>query len=376
MASRPHLFTPIEFRGVRANNRIMVSPMAQYSAIDGHATDWHLAHLGKLAAGGAGMVFVETTKVERRGLGSIGDLGLWKDEQVAPLQRVATFVRSAGAVAGIQLAHAGRKAGNRKPWEGFGPLDPAALPAGQEPWSAVAPSAIPAFEGWPVPQEMTLADIHANVEAWGQAARRANSAGFDVIEIHGAHGYLIHEFLSPEANRREDAYGGSFENRVRLAVEIAESVRAHWPAEKPLFFRVSAVDDAGWELEDSIRLARILRGKGVDAIDCSSGGILLRSPTATVMSRKRGFQVPFASTIRREAGIPTIAVGLIVDAQQAENILQDGHADVVALGRELLFNPHWPLHAARELGVDLEFSMWPEQYGWWLDRRSKAGMTS
>jgi 2,4-dienoyl-CoA reductase-like NADH-dependent reductase (Old Yellow Enzyme family) len=374
MASGPQLFSPIELRGVRARNRIMVSPMAQYSAIDGCATDWHLAHLARMAIGGAGIVFVETTKVERRGLGSEGDLGLWKDAQVAPLRRVAGLVKTLGAVPGIQLAHAGRKAGNRKPWEGFGPMATIASSSGPSIPKAVAPSAIPAFEGWHTPRAMSVRDIRATVDAWGAAAKRADRAGFEILEIHGAHGYLIHQFLSPEANRRADDYGGAFENRIRLAVEVVDSVRANWPDGKPLFFRMSAVDDAGWGLEDSVRLAAILKCHGVDAIDCSSGGIRLRSPTAAIMSRTPGFQVPLASAIRRDVGIPTIAVGLILEARQAEEILEGGHADIVALGRELLFNPQWPLHAAQALGCDPDFAMWPPQYGWWLDRRAKAGI--
>lgn len=309
-------------------------------------------------------------------MGSVGDLGIWSEEHVAPLARIADLIRSLGAVPALQLAHAGRKAANLRPWEGFGPLDADHLPPGMSLWQGIAPSAIAPFEGWPTPREMTLADIQEVVHAWGEGARRANQAGFDIIEIHGAHGYLVHQFLSPASNRRTDSYGGSFLHRIRMAVEIVESIRRHWPPGKPLFFRVSAEDDAGWTLDDTVELARVLRGKGVDLFDCSSGGMTLRSPTATVLSRRKGFQVPYAARVRRDAGIPTAAVGLIVEAKQAEAILRQGSADLIAVGRELLYNPNWPLHAALELGADPDYAHWPPQYGWWLDRRAKAGITA
>lgn len=370
----PMLFSPLKIRGVTAKNRIMVSPMVQYCAQDGFIGDWHFAHLAKMAMGGAGIVFMEATKVERRGLGTVGDAGIWKDEHIAPLRRINDFLHAQGALSGIQLNHAGRKSGVMRPWEGFGPLDRTALVEGQQHWEVIAPSAIPAHERWPVPREMTAADIRVVVEAWGQAARRARDAGFDIIEIHGAHGYLIHQFLSPAANRRTDAYGGSFDGRVRFAVEVCQAVRSHWPQDRPLFFRVSAEDEAGWTLEDSVRLSHVLKSTGVDLIDCSSGGIGLRSPTANTATHRLGFQVPYADVIRRNAEIMTAAVGLIVGAGQAEAILRGGKADLIAMARELLYNPNWPLHAARELGMDNAFDLLSPRYGWWLERRAKAEM--
>ena len=364
----PRLFTPLTLRGVTLKNRVMVSPMNQYSSRGGFASDWHLAHLAQFATGGAGLVCMEATKVEERGLGSVGDTGLWKDEHVAPLRRITGFLRAQGAAAAIQLSHAGRKGGTRRPWEGFGVLEDA--------WPTIAPSPIPYLEGWPTPREMGRADIAAVVEAFAQAARRAHDAGFDVVELHGGHGYLIHQFLSPASNVREDEYGGSLANRMRFALEVTRAVRLAWPADKPLFFRVSAVDEGGWTLDDSVVLARSLKAAGVDAIDCSSAGINVRSVTLGTPARKLGFQVPYAQRIRAEAGIPTIAVGFIVKPAQAEAILAEESADLVALAREMLYDPFWTAHAAATLGADPEFRGLPPQYGWWLDRRAKAGLAS
>ena len=367
------LFSPLTLRSVTFKNRVMVSPMAQYSARDGHVTDWHFTHFAKFALGGAGLVCMEASKVERRGLGTVGDQGLWKDEHVEPLKPIVQFIKSMGAVPGIQLNHAGRKAGTLKPWEGFGPLDRSRPVEGEEHWEVVAPSAVPYLEGWPIPRAMTLEDIAVVIEAFAQAARRAHEAGMEVIELHGAHGYLVHEFLSPASNVRTDRYGGSLGNRMRFALEVTEAVRRHWPGDKPLLFRVSAQDEGGWTLDDSVVLARELKALGVDAIDCSSGGLNVRSPTAAATSRQPGFQVPFAERIRRDAQIPTIAVGLILKPEQAEAIIANGQADLVAIGREMLYNPFWPVHAAKALGVDPEFRNMPPQYGWWLDRRAKSG---
>jgi len=353
----------------------MVSPMDQYCAVDGFVSDWHFAHLAKFAMGGAGLVFMESTKIERRGLSSVADAGIWKDEHIPPLRRIADFVRAQGAVAGIQLGHAGRKAGVQRPWEGFGPLDRTQSVEGETHWEVIGPSALSALEGWPMPRPMALADIHEVVAAWGQAARRANAAGFDALEIHGAHGYLIHQFLSPVANRRTDAYGGSLEHRMRFAIEVVEAIREHWPEEKPLFFRVSAEDEAGWGVDDSVVLARALKLRGVDAFDCSSGGIGIRSPTYATVTRRLGFQVPYAARIRRESAIATIAVGLIVQPRQAEAIVREGNADVVALARELLYDPNWTIQAARELGVD-PLDQLPQAYSWWLRRRDVAGIAA
>ncbi len=369
------LFSPLELRGVTLRNRIVVSPMAQYSARDGFVTDWHFAHFSKFALGGAGVVFTEATKIERRGLGTVGDMGIWKDEHVAPLRRIADFLREHGAVPAIQLNHAGRKAGTYKPWDGFGPLDRSVPVEGEAHWPVIGPSAVEYLKGWPLPQEMTRDDIDTVKTAWVDAARRAIDAGFDILEVHGAHGYLIHEFLSPASNQRSDEYGGSLANRMRFALEVTAAVRKVWPADKPLFFRVSAVDEGGWTLDDTVALAHELKAVGVDAIDCSASGIAIRSPTASREAPQLGFQVPYAERVRREARIPTMAVGLIVHPQQAEDIIVNGQADLVAIGREILYDPFWPARAARELGADPEFATMPVQYGWWLNRRKKTGYT-
>ncbi len=373
LSDSSRLFSPITIRGVTIPNRIMVSPMAQYSAIDGMATDWHFAHFAKFALGGAGLVFMEATKIERRGLGTVGDMGIWKDEHIAPLRRITSFLKEHGSVPAIQLNHAGRKAGTFKPWDGFGPLDRSVPVEGEEHWEVIGPSAVEYLEGWNLPRAMTQADIDDVKQAWVEAAQRSLAAGFEVLEIHGAHGYLIHQFLSTAANRRDDAYGGSLENRMRFALEIAQAVRTVWPADKPLFFRVSSVDESGWTIEDTVVLSKALKAVGVDAIDCSASGISIRSPTASRLVNKLGFQVPFAEQVKRDADMLTAAVGLIVSPQQAETILKSGQADLVAIGRELLYDPFWPVHAAKELGADLSFSMLPKQYGWWLERRAKTG---
>jgi 2,4-dienoyl-CoA reductase-like NADH-dependent reductase (Old Yellow Enzyme family) len=371
--SKSRLFTPMEIRGVRMRNRIVVSPMAQYSAKDGFVTDFHFAHFAKFAMGGAGIVFTEATKVERRGLGTVGDMGIWKDEHVEPLRRIAAFIKEHGAVAAMQLNHAGRKAGTYKPWDGFGALDRSVPVEGEEHWEVIGPSAVEYLEGWPLPREMSRADIEEVKENWVKAAQRADRAGFDILEVHGAHGYLIHEFLSPASNKRRDEYGGSLENRMRFPLEIVEEVRKVWPDYKPLFFRVSAVDEGGWTLDDSVVLARELKRRGVDVVDCSASGISIRSPTASRVAPKLGFQVPYAERLKKDAGVKTMAVGLIVHAKQAEEILEREQADLVAIGREILYNPFWPAHAARALGQDQEFKSLPVQYGWWLDRRRKTG---
>jgi 2,4-dienoyl-CoA reductase-like NADH-dependent reductase (Old Yellow Enzyme family) len=364
----PKLFTPLEIRGVRLRNRIAIAPMAQYCATDGCATDYHFSHLTAFATGGAALVFTESTKVLRSGLGSYGDLCLWNDDHVASLARITRFMRAAGAVPAMQLNHSGRKARSQRPWEGFGPLQ------GREEdlWPVVAPSALRHAEGWAMPTEMSIADIEDMIDAWVHSARLALAAGFQVLEIHGAHGYLVHQFLSPQANCRKDRYGGPLANRMRFALELTEAVRAAWPAELPLFFRVSATDDLGWTLDDTVTLARELKALGVDVVDCSSGGMTSRSPTASGGSRGLGYQVPYAAEVRCQAGIASMAVGLIVDAHQAEAILRAGDADVIAVGREALLDPYWPHHAAQALGADPGFGEWPQQYGWWLDRRRKS----
>ncbi len=369
----PRLFAPIELRGLRLKNRVVLPPMLTYSARNGHITDWHLVHLGQFAVGGVGLVFMESTKVDPSGCTTPNDAGLWKDDFVPALQRITALLHAHGAAAGIQLGHSGRKARNSLPWEGREPLGGCAGVDHGEPWEIIGPSAIAHSPQAAVPRAMTLADIQAQVEAWGQAARRARQAGFDVLEIHGAHGYLLHQFLSPAANRRSDGYGGSLANRMRLSIEVVEEVRRHWPDDRPLFFRISAVDEDGWMLDDSVALARVLRDKGVDVIDCSSGGMTPQSVVAHARPQGFGYQVPYAERIRRDAGVMTMAVGLIIHADQAEQILADGRADLVAIGRELLHNPHWVLDAAVKLGVADAYAKVPPSYGYWLEKRARAG---
>jgi 2,4-dienoyl-CoA reductase-like NADH-dependent reductase (Old Yellow Enzyme family) len=367
------LFTPIELRGMRPRNRIVISPMCQYSAEDGVPNEWHLVHLGQFAVGGAGIVFVEATAVEKRGRITHGDVGLWSDDQIPGHERIVDFIKARGALAGMQLAHAGRKASVQRPWFGNGPLDGGDIARGDAPWEVVGASPVPVADGWLVPHELSVAEIAELVGKWADAAERAVRVGYDVLEIHGAHGYLIQSFLSPIANKRTDGYGGDLRGRMRLALEVVEAVRPVWPDDRPLFFRVSAVDgiEGGWVLDDTIALARELKARGVDVIDCSSGGIS-GSATAAGAKRQPGFQVPFAEAVRREAGVMTQAVGLITHPRQAEEILQCGQADLIAIAREALYNPHWPLQAAAALGADSEFEGWPQQYGWWLVRRART----
>lgn len=352
LAASATLFEPLALRGVTLRNRIAVSPMCQYSCVDGRATDWHLVHLGARAVGGAGAVIAEATAVRPEGRITPGDLGLWSDAQVAPLERVARFVAAQGAVPGIQLAHAGRKAGTAKPWEGGRPL-----PVERGGGVPLGASAVPFAEGHPVPRAMDEPDLAAVIEAFGAAARRALAAGFRVVEIHAAHGYLLHSFLSPLANRRDDRWGGPFENRIRLVFEVTRAVRAAWPEDLPVWVRISATDwaEGGWDADQSVRLAGLLRGAGVDLVDCSSGGAVPWQALDPVP----GYQVPFAERIRREAGVPTAAVGLITEPRQADAILREGRADLVLLGRESLRDPHWPLRAAATLGAE---APWPAQY--------------
>jgi 2,4-dienoyl-CoA reductase-like NADH-dependent reductase (Old Yellow Enzyme family) len=342
-----NLFTPLTVREVTFRNRIAVSPMCQYSSVDGLATDWQLVHLGSRAVGGAGLVMTEAAAVEARGRISPGDAGIWKDEHIEPLARITSFLREQGAVAGIQLAHAGRKGSTRRPWEGGGSVPE---PAGG--WQTVAPSAVPFEPQYPAPAELSHAGIHSIVDAFRTAARRALRAGFQVVEIHAAHGYLIHEFLSPLSNRRTDEYGGTFENRIRFALEVAQVVRGAWPLNLPLFLRISATDwvEGGWTPGESVELARRMRPLGVDLIDCSSGG----SAAHAQVPLAPGYQVPFAERIRREAGVLTGAVGLITTPQQADEIIRSEKADLVLLAREFLRDPYFPLHAARALGAEVD----------------------
>jgi 2,4-dienoyl-CoA reductase-like NADH-dependent reductase (Old Yellow Enzyme family) len=366
--SLPLLFTPLALRGLTLKNRVVVAPMHQYSAHDGFPTDWHLMNAGRYAAGGAALVMLESTKVERRGCGTVGDLGIWDDAFVPPLARLARLIRDCGAAAGIQLGHSGRKSRIQRPWEGGRPLAPSAAIADWEAWELVAPSAVAADAGSPVPRALAKSEIRGIAEAWGKAAARAQAAGFDTVEIHGAHGFLIHEFLNPAANLRTDEYGGSEANRMRFAIEVAECVRSQWPADKPLFMRLSVDDGAGWGPAQSVALAKALKAKGVDVIDCSGGGILAGAIPGTPPAY--GYQVPYADRIRREAGIASMAVGLIVHHEQAEAILQQGQADLVALAREMLYNPNWAMDAAQKMGADREFLLVPPPYRYWLQRRA------
>lgn len=347
------LFDPLVLRGLTLANRVAVSPMCQYSSREGFASDWHLVHLGSRAVGGAGLVFTEAAAVLPEARISPQDLGIWSDEHVPMLARITRFIRRQGAAAGVQIAHAGRKASTRRPWDG-----PGAVPPGEGGWSnVVAPSALPFAEGYARPSELDQDGVARVIKAFAGAAGRAREAGFQVVEIHAAHGYLLHEFLSPLSNHRQDKYGGSLENRTRLLREVAAAVRVVWPERLPLFVRISATDwaEGGWTIEESIELARQLHSLGVDLIDCSSGGTL---PHAQVPVGP-GYQTPFADRIRREAGIATGAVGMITDAAQADHILRTGQADLILMAREFLREPYWPLQAARELGQQ---ASWPVQY--------------
>ena len=340
---------------------------------EGLAQPWHFAHLAKFALGGAGIVFVEATAVDPRGRVTHADLGLWSDEHAAALRPIAEFIKSQGALAGIQIAHAGRRGASQKPWEGKGPLTQADAERGEPPWELWGPSAVAARPGCQVPVAMTLAMIEEALSAFARAAALAERAGFDALEIHGGHGYLVHEFLSPIANRRTDEYGDSRERRMRFALEMVDRVRAQWPSHKPLFFRASVIDgvEGGWDLQDTIALALALKERGVDVLDTSSGGIEGTSSNTARIARTAGYHVPFAAAIRREATMITQTVGLIRDARHAEQILESGAADLIAIGREALFDPFWAAHAAQELGGDPDFAAWPQQYGWWLNVRAR-----
>lgn len=349
----PLLFQSLKIRDLVLPNRIVVSPMCQYSATDGVPNDWHFVHLGSRAVGGAGLVIVEASGVEARGRISAGDLGIYNDEQVAAFKRIVDFIHSLGSKAGIQIAHAGRKASTQRPWVGS-----ASVPVGDpEGWQTVAPSAIPFRPEDTVPQELTVAEIREIVAAFGKSAARALEAGFDVIEIHAAHGYLLNQFLSPLSNHRTDEYGGSFENRTRIVEEVVKAMRAEWPESHPLFIRFSVTDwaEGGWDLEQTVQLTKKLKSLGVDLVDASSGGLV---PHAKIPVGP-GYQVPLAEGVKKGAEILTGAVGLITEAGQAEEILQKGQADVVLLARELLRDPYWPIHAARKLGADIKV---PNQY--------------
>ena len=355
-------------------NRIVISPMCQYSAEDGLANDWHFAHLSQFALGGAGLVFFEASAVAENGRITHGDLGIWSDAHGDAMVRTVEFIKAHGSVPALQLAHAGRKASMQRPWYGNGPLNEEDAARGDAAWPVVGASAVAMDDGWLVPHELTEPEIAGIVDHFVAAAKRALKAGFEVIEVHGAHGYLIQSFLSPISNKRNDGYGGELKGRMRLALEVTEAVRAVWPDDKPLFFRVSSVDgiDGGWEIGDSVALAKELKSLGVDVVDCSSGGNNPKGATNSSVGRGFGFQVPFAEQIRREADIRTQAVGLIIEGSHAEEILQNGQADLIAIAREALYNPYWPRHQAQAFGLDERFEEWPYQYGWWLSRRARG----
>jgi 2,4-dienoyl-CoA reductase-like NADH-dependent reductase (Old Yellow Enzyme family) len=352
--SRSLLFSPIELAGVTIPNRVFVSPMCQYSSDDGFSNDWHLVHLGSRAVGGAGLVLTEAAAVLAEGRITPEDLGLWKDDHIAGLKRIVAFLHGQGVRAGVQLAHAGRKASMTRPWA----AEQRFLTPGEGGWQNVmAPSAVRFAENYAPPVPLDLAGIQTITRAFAKATERALEAGFDLVELHAAHGYLLHEFLSPLSNQRTDQYGGSFENRIRLAVEVVDAMRAVLPDELPFLVRISATDwaEGGWDIDQSVALAKVLKQHKVDLIDVSSGGM---TPQA-VMPVGPGYQTPFAERIRREAGIPTGAVGMITGAAQAEHILRTGQADLVLLAREFLREPYWPLDAAKELG---DIASWPAQY--------------
>jgi 2,4-dienoyl-CoA reductase-like NADH-dependent reductase (Old Yellow Enzyme family) len=346
------LLSPYRIKDVQFRNRIVVSPMCEYSSVDGFANDWHLVHLGSRAVGGAGLIITEATAISPEGRISASDLGIWKNAHLDKLKNIVSFIHAQGAVAGIQLAHAGRKASHEVPWKGGQQVKKA-----DGGWQAMAPSAIPFTPGDEAPEALSTEGIRKVVADFKAAAQRAWQVGFRLIELHGAHGYLVHEFLSPLSNQRTDEYGGSFENRTRLLLEIIAAVQTVWPANLPLWVRLSCTDwaEGGWNEDDSVQLARLLKEKGVDLIDCSTGGVIPGVKIPLVP----GYQVPFSEKVRKEAGIATGTVGLITSAAQAEEILQQDKADMVVMARELLRDPYFPLHAAQQLGDDTQ---WPVQY--------------
>jgi 2,4-dienoyl-CoA reductase-like NADH-dependent reductase (Old Yellow Enzyme family) len=367
-AARPMLFEPLSIRGLTLKNRLVVPPMVHYRCDPGNTCGtFHVVHLGRYALGGFGLVFVEATGVEEIGIINEHDLGIWNDAQAESFKPLIAFMRRQGTAIGIQLAHGGRKASSQTAMQGMGPLTEENLKAGAKLWQPVGPTGEPVAKGWLTPRQLTTAECRAMVGTWAAAAKRAVSAGFDVIEIRAAHGYLLASFLSPVSNTRNDEYGGDRAGRMRLPLEIAEAVRREMPAAMPLFLRVSSVDGTkeGWNMDDTVAFARELKLRGVDVIDCSSGGIS-GAATAAQVQRSLGFQVPFAEGVRNEADIPTMAVGIILEAQQAEAILRNGHADLIAIGRQSQFNANIALHWAHDLGINSRFEDWSPEYGWWL----------
>lgn len=373
MAGEASLFQPIQLRDVTLRNRVAISPMQQFMAgQDGMPADWHLVHLGQFAMGNAGIVFTEAMAVDPRGRISYGDMGIWSEDQAVALRRLTGFIKAMGAVPAIQISHSARRGAISRPWEGKSPLTAADAARGEPPWPLWGPSAVPSRSAAQTPIAMDLAMIEEVQAAYARAAALADRAGFEALELHGGHGYMIHSFLSPLANLRNDGYGGNRANRMRFALEVASRVRAAWPAGKPLFFRVSAIDGVpgGWDLDDTLALVPELMRAGVDVIDVSSGGLSGLSTNASDFARVPGYHVPLAAEIRRRTGAVTQVVGLITEAAQAERIIAEGSADLVAIAREVLRDPFWAAHAAEQLG-DADFAAWPEPYGWWLRARKE-----
>ena len=368
------LLSPFTLRGVTLPNRMVVSPMQMYkSGPDGLSTDWHLVHLGKYANAGFGTIFTEVLCVEPRGRSTYSDAGIWDDAHVKPLKRIADFIREQGSVPAAQIGHCGPKGSRQRPYEGLQPLSDEGSEA---PWQVVASTAEPSAPGYQTPHALSIDEIQEIVATFGEGARRCDEAGFDVLDVHAAHGYLIHSFLSPLGNKRTDAYGGDQAGRMRFALDIADALRRNWPDEKPILYRLSCIDrmEGGLEVEDTVALARELQARGIDAIDCSSGGI--KGPNslfslATKAPPTQGFQVPLSDAVKHGSEMPTMAVGMIMDPEYAEQILQDDKADLIAVGRQALFNPHWALHAARALNEGQTFDDWPPNMGWWLEVRQR-----
>ena len=364
----PVLFTPLELRGLTVKNRIVVSPMCQYLAEEGYVGEWHYLHHARFALGGVGLAFVEATGVTRDGRISHGCTGIWDDGQIPGYRKIVDAYKAHGVATGIQIGHSGRRGSVTRPWEGAAPLTEESA---ERPWRTVGPSALRERPGYPVPHALEEREILDLVEAFRQAARRALSAGFDVVEIHGAHGYLLHSFFSPISNQRDDAFGGDRDRRMRLPLMVTRAVREVWPEDRPVFYRVSAVDnvDGGLVIEDTVALAAALKSAGVDVVDCSSGGM---GGPATLSETKLGYgyQVPYAAAVRAGADMKTMAVGLIIEPQHAESIVADGKADLIALAREFIANPNWPYHAARRLGVPAPYNVLPPNYAFYLERRA------
>jgi 2,4-dienoyl-CoA reductase-like NADH-dependent reductase (Old Yellow Enzyme family) len=372
--ARPMLFEPLTIRGLTLKNRLVVPPMVHYRCEPGNTCGtFHVVHLGRFALGGFGLVFVEVTAVEEIGLINENDLGIWNDAQMESFKPLIAFMKRQGTAIGIQIGHGGRKASSQTAMQGMGPLTEENIRAGAKIWQPVGPTAESVAKGWLTPRQLTTAECKAMPATWAAAARRAVAAGFDTIEIHTAHGYLLASFLSPVSNTRNDEYGGERAGRMRLPLEIVEAVRLEMPASMPLFLRVSAVDGTqeGWNMDDTVVFARELKARGVDVIDCSSGGIS-GAATAAQVTRSLGFQVPFAERVRREADVPTMAVGIILEAQQAEAILRNGQADLIAIGRQSQFNPNIAQHWAHELGINARFEDWSPEFGWWLEKRIRT----